>query len=129
MKNFAKKLANRVRTKHKTNDKNEEYLRIKRKVLVRVPRRVESLQPEEVIEDKGKFFKSVKQVLHSIRVKDALLSVKNNYFVERLTSRFKSSQSMEVQDDQGNSDGLVEILQPDEEFSSQKISLYMPLQF
>jgi hypothetical protein len=129
MKNLAKKLANRVRTKHKSNDKNEEYLRIKRKVLVRVPRRVESLQPEEVIEDKGKFFKSVKQVLRSIRVKDALMSVKNNYFVERLTSRFKGTQAAEIQDGQGNSEMVNEILMQDEDFTSQKISLYMPLQF
>ena len=76
--------ANRVKLKpkHKAHDRNEDHKKIKREVEFRVPRRVESLIPESTIEDKGKFFKSVKQILLHLRFKDTLLRARNNYYVD-----------------------------------------------
>lgn len=128
MKNITKNLANHFKGKHKQHDYNKNHKKIKREVLSNVQRKVLPT-PLSEIEEKGKFFKSVKKILLDLRVKDTFLSVKNNPYIEKLTSRFKITQSQEVQENEQDLDRPVEILHNGEDCTSKTISLYMPLQF
>lgn len=130
MKGIAKRLANHVKSKHKVIENSQECIRIKRKVLIRVARRPEHQQSEDKSKLKGKFFESVKHVLHGIRMKEALLSLKNKFNLEALQSRLRPSTSQQLdENNHDSSEQPVELFASFEDLAGQEEPLYMPLQF
>jgi hypothetical protein len=127
MRGSNKKLILKVQEKRKNIEKNQEFVRIRRNVMLRVSRKVER---EDVKDHKKKenFVKVVKGILAGLRLKDAFSAVRNRFSFKRFS--FRESQT---------SGNLMENLVPDElndttvqeeeESSNQSTVFHMSLQF
>ena len=130
MKAIAKKIANRVRSKNILKENQEEYVRVKRKVLVKVQRRLEAQTNQEPSMLKGNFLATVKQVLVSQRFKNTFKSLKEKFSFETFmtTTRGNATEGL-LEENENVQEGSVEVIIPCEEIEQQNITLYMPLQF
>lgn len=130
MKAIAKKLASRVRSKNIVKENQEEYVRVKRKVLVRVKRRLEAQTNQEPSMLKGNFLATVKQVLVAQRFKNTFNRLREKFSFETFMTRNRGNDTEGLlEEDENVQSGSVEVIIPSEELEQQNITLYMPLQF
>lgn len=130
MKALAKKIANRVKSKNIVKENQGEYVRVKRKVLVKVKRRVESQENQGTGMIKDKFLETVNKVLASQRLKNALSGIKNKISFERfVSSDRRNATEANFEENEIAQEETVEIIGPGDESEQQYNTLYMPLQF
>lgn len=130
MKALAKKIANRVKSKNIVKENQGEYVRVKRKVLIKVKRRIETQENQGSGLIKGKFLETVNQVLASQRLKNAFSSIKNKISFENfVSSNRRNATEATFEEDEIAQEVTIEVIVPGEDFEEQNNTLYMPLQF